>query len=102
MRNGTESETPRGARIVTDFVEPATGIFVEEAFRHLLSREAVRATRYQDFFSVCLVRPDTPEHDEGEDVAQRHGLLPQVRRSKRVIVAVLLTASSIPNTTQRY
>jgi diguanylate cyclase (GGDEF)-like protein len=70
MRNGTESETPRGARIVTDFVEPATGIFVEEAFRHLLSREAVRATRYQDFFSVCLVRPDTPEHDEGEDIYQ--------------------------------
>lgn len=53
-----------------DFVEPATGIFVEEAFRHLLTREAVRATRYQDFFSVCLVRPDTPSGDEGEDLRQ--------------------------------
>ena len=41
---------------MTDFVEPATGIFVEDAFRHLLSREALRATRYQDFFSVCLVQ----------------------------------------------
>jgi diguanylate cyclase (GGDEF)-like protein len=56
--------------MVTDFVEPATGIFVEEAFRHLLSREAVRATRYQDFFSVCLVRPDAREHGAGEDVNQ--------------------------------
>jgi diguanylate cyclase (GGDEF)-like protein len=35
----------------------------EEAFRHLLAREAGRATRYQDFFSVCLVRPDLPESD---------------------------------------
>lgn len=55
---------------MTDFVEPATGIFVEDAFRHLLTREAVRATRYQDFFSVCLVRPDTLDGDEGEDLRQ--------------------------------
>jgi GGDEF domain-containing protein len=55
---------------VTDFVEPATGIFVEEAFRHLLSREALRATRYQDFFSVCLVRPDSRDPGAGEDIHQ--------------------------------
>ena len=41
-----------------DFLEPSTGIFVEDSFRHLLTREAMRATRYQDFFSVCLVKPD--------------------------------------------
>jgi diguanylate cyclase (GGDEF)-like protein len=35
-------------------------VFTEEAFRHLLKREATRATRYQDFFSVCLVRSDGP------------------------------------------
>lgn len=55
---------------MSDFVEPATGIFVEDAFRHLLTREAVRATRYQDFFAVCLVRPDTPKGEEGEDLRQ--------------------------------
>jgi len=33
----------------------------EEAFRHLLARETDRATRYQDFFSVCLVKPDARE-----------------------------------------
>ena len=33
----------------------------EEAFIHLLARETDRATRYQDFFSVCLVRPDATE-----------------------------------------
>ncbi len=37
----------------------------EAAFRHLLAREADRATRYRDFFSVCLVRADTPEPTNG-------------------------------------
>jgi len=56
---------------VSDFIEPATGVFVEDAFRHLLSREAQRATRYQDFFSVCLVKPDSGgKAGEGEDVQQ--------------------------------
>ena len=39
-------------------MDTQTGIFHEEAFRHLLTREAGRATRYQDFFSVCVLRPD--------------------------------------------
>ncbi|HSB42328.1 MAG TPA: diguanylate cyclase [Methylomirabilota bacterium] len=39
------------------------GVFHEEAFRLLVSREAARATRYQDFFSVCLLRPDGPGAD---------------------------------------
>jgi diguanylate cyclase (GGDEF)-like protein len=39
-------------------MEPTTGIFAESAFLHLLTREASRATRYQDFFSVCLLKPD--------------------------------------------
>ncbi len=30
----------------------------EEAFRHLLAWETNRATRSQDFFSLCLVKPD--------------------------------------------
>jgi diguanylate cyclase (GGDEF)-like protein len=40
-------------------MDTQTGVFHEEAFRHLLTREAGRATRYQDFFSVCLLRPDS-------------------------------------------
>jgi len=55
---------------VPDFLEPASGVFVEDAFRHLLTREALRATRYQDFFSVCLVKPDPGEEGGGEDVQQ--------------------------------
>src|SRR5207244_11865205 len=39
-------------------MDPASGVFGEEAFHQLLTREASRATRYQDFFSVCLVQPD--------------------------------------------
>ena len=48
-----------------DFMDPSSGVFGEEAFHQLLTREASRATRYQDFFSVCLVRPDNtgPEPD---------------------------------------
>lgn len=44
---------------MTDFIEPETGVFAEGPFRHLLTREALRATRYQDFFSICLVKPDS-------------------------------------------
>jgi diguanylate cyclase (GGDEF)-like protein len=42
-------------------MDTQTGVFHEEAFRHLLVREAGRATRYQDFFSVCLLRPDVAD-----------------------------------------
>jgi len=55
-----------GMRAVPNFMDPSSGVFGEEAFHQLLTREASRATRYQDFFSVCLVRPDasTPDPDE--------------------------------------
>ena len=46
---------------MSEFMDTQTGVFHEEAFRHLLTREAGRATRYQDFFSVCLLRPDVPD-----------------------------------------
>lgn len=36
-------------------------VLAEEAFRQFLAREADRASRYQDFFSICLVKPDTPD-----------------------------------------
>src|SRR5258705_13841335 len=42
-------------------MDTQTGVFHEDSFRHLLTREAGRATRYQDFFSVCLLRPDVPD-----------------------------------------
>ena len=43
---------------MSEFMDTQTGVFHEGAFRHLLTREAGRATRYQDFFSVCVLRPD--------------------------------------------
>jgi diguanylate cyclase (GGDEF)-like protein len=51
-------------------MDTQTGVFHEEAFRHLLTREAGRATRYQDFFSVCLLRPDVSgdRRPLGEDI----------------------------------
>jgi diguanylate cyclase (GGDEF)-like protein len=59
-RNG-ETRNEEGREHVNEFMDTRTGVFHEEAFRHLLTREAGRATRYQDFFSVCLLRPDVPE-----------------------------------------
>ncbi len=49
---------------MSDFMDTRTGVFHEDAFRHLLTREAGRATRYQDFFSVCLLRADRPSDRE--------------------------------------
>jgi diguanylate cyclase (GGDEF)-like protein len=46
---------------VADFVDAVTGVFSEGAFQHLLARETGRATRYQDFFSLCLIKPDLNE-----------------------------------------
>jgi GGDEF domain-containing protein len=48
---------------LAELTDGQTGVFHEEAFRLLLSREAARATRYQDLFSVCLLRPDGPGTD---------------------------------------
>jgi len=44
----------------------------EYTFRHLLAREADRASRYRDFFSVCLVKPDTtePTRDNAAEIQQ--------------------------------
>jgi len=55
---------------VTDFVDAATGVFSEDGFRHMLIRETGRAARYQDFFSLCLVRSDVDEGSEesGEEI----------------------------------
>jgi diguanylate cyclase (GGDEF)-like protein len=51
-------------------MDTQTGVFHEEAFRHLLTREAGRATRYQDFFSICLLRPDISD-DRGMEEIER-------------------------------
>jgi len=59
---GTDQNlSEEGRDFVSEFMDTQTGVFHEEAFRHLLTREAGRATRYQDFFSVCLLRPDVAD-----------------------------------------
>ena len=54
-----------------DFIEPSTGIFAEPAFRHLLTHEASRATRYQDFFSVCLLKLDIDRAEGSAEEVER-------------------------------
>ena len=78
-------------------MDPASGVFGEGAFHQLLTREASRATRYQDFFSVCLARPDGtgPEPDEAMQQAVARKIT-QILRSTDVVarlrdsVAILL------------
>jgi diguanylate cyclase (GGDEF)-like protein len=53
-----------GDHFVTDFVDAATGVFSEHGFQHMLTRETGRAARYQDFFSLCLVKADLDEGSE--------------------------------------
>src|SRR4029450_4277347 len=65
-------DTAKG-ELVSELIDGQAGIFQEEAFRHLLSREALRAIRYQDFFSVCLLRPDSP--------GERWGVSEEVERA---------------------
>ena len=56
--------------MVPEFMDPASSVFGEEAFLQLLTREASRATRYQDFFSVCLARPDGTGAEPDEAMQQ--------------------------------
>ena len=57
--------------LVSHLTEGSTQVFNEDAFRHLLTRESVRAIRYQDFFTVCLLRPDGREDWELSEEAER-------------------------------
>jgi diguanylate cyclase (GGDEF)-like protein len=56
---------------VSNFIEPGSGVFAERVFRHFLTREASRATRYQDFFSVCLLKPDMDRSDGTAEEVER-------------------------------
>jgi diguanylate cyclase (GGDEF)-like protein len=60
-----------GREFVSNFMDLSTGVFHEEAFRHLLAQEVVRATRYRDFFSVCLVRPDLSDGQQVSEEIER-------------------------------
>lgn len=39
---------------------PEPRVYTEQDFRRLLAWEVQRATRYQDFLSLCLAQPDQP------------------------------------------
>ena len=59
-------------------LDPATGLLQHEAFLHLLLRETGRGTRYRDFFTLCLLKPDVPEGDPGFDEAVATALASKV------------------------
>jgi PleD family two-component response regulator len=59
---------------VSDLSAAAPRVFDEADFRRLLAWEVQRATRYQDFLSICLARPDhpgAPSRDVLEALAHR-------------------------------
>jgi PleD family two-component response regulator len=76
-----------GRDFVSEFMDTQTGVFHEEAFRHLLTREAGRATRYQDFFSVCVLRPDmSDDRPQLEEIERAISLkIPEFVRSTDLV-----------------
>jgi len=62
---GSGPESPHGI--------PPGEVLDEETFRRLLAIEANRATRYRDFFVLCLVQPDQagPKDQTGEMLGQK-------------------------------
>ncbi len=66
-----------------DLMRKPREVLGEDAFRDLLAREADRATRYRDFFSVCLVKPDTAEPITGDASEIRHAVATKIAESLR-------------------
>lgn len=58
-------------------------VLAENAFRELLAREAERASRYRDFFSVCLVKPDPAEPVIGDWSEIRQAIATKIAESLR-------------------
>src|SRR4026208_365367 len=54
--------------------ESAPRTFSEAEFRHLLTLELLRCTRYQDFLSLCLIRASGPGVEDADLAAgvRRH------------------------------
>lgn len=81
---------------MTDQPEPSFRIFNEEQFRHLLGREVLRATRYQDFLSLCLARADYPGARSSSVLAEVARRMAELLRSTDVVgllddvIAILL------------
>jgi hypothetical protein len=54
-----------------------------DSFRNLLARETARATRYQDFFSICLVEADGGEIPKRDLVKIREEMAVKIADSLR-------------------
>jgi two-component system, cell cycle response regulator len=77
-----------GEVFMSDFVDTTTGVFSKDAFQHMLTRETGRAARYQDFFSLCLLRPDVDggsEESEEEFEAAISQKIPEFVRSTDMV-----------------
>lgn len=57
-QNGVEGNPYKGDPVTTSQPEPALRIYQADDFSRLFAWEIQRATRYQDYLSLCLVRVD--------------------------------------------
>ena len=69
---------------MADKLEPSPHLYAEDELRHLLAREVLRSTRYQDFLSLCLIR-----------VASAEPPPPQVRDSIARQIAEMLRSTDL-------
>ncbi len=69
---------------MADKLEPSPHVYAEEELRHLLGREVLRSTRYQDFLTLCLIRLASAEPSP-----------PQIRDSIARQVAEMLRSTDL-------
>lgn len=69
---------------MSDPSEAMREVLGEEAFRHLLAWETSRATRYQDFFSVCLIKPDALDATNGRAIELQLAIARKIAESLRM------------------
>ncbi len=56
---------------MADKLEPSPHLYEEDDLRHLLAREVLRSTRYQDFLTLCLIRVASAEPSLRDAIARQ-------------------------------
>ncbi|HKW94447.1 MAG TPA: hypothetical protein VJX92_21360 [Methylomirabilota bacterium] len=73
---------------MTELSASSAKVFDEPELRHLLSREVQRCTRYQDFLTLCLLRPGRPGESLSEVTAAAIRRIVELLRATDIVGTV--------------
>jgi hypothetical protein len=85
---------------MSDIRTDGRSIYDTPIFLTLLARETGRASRYRDFFGVCLITRDSPGADGAAEATSLHAVIAELLRTTDLVgridhaVAVLLINTS--------